>query len=87
MGDVIRPDFSAQFREPYDNRERVYMGGTTIGCGDRPKLPKRHKWGPWEQFWPHGGWEQTCKNCGLVGEAKWFECDPNTPSPQPPDRK
>lgn len=51
------PDATAQFKSaPHDG---VYMGGTTIGCGQHPTTPKRHRWTAWDGEW------RMCKNCGL----------------------
>jgi len=80
------PDFDAQFRSPPDPYAKIYMGGTTVSCGEHPTLPKRHRWGPWRVFVMRNpayiGRERMCKTCGLMsdtetklrrgeGSAKW----------------
>lgn len=72
----MKPNFDAQFRDP-PGPPFVYMGGTTIGCGDHPTTPKRHRWGPWRivDYRPHGGAvgrERTCQTCGLVSDMEWL---------------
>jgi hypothetical protein len=67
------PDFRAQFRERNDTSktEHAYMGGTTIGCGDHPSTPKRHRWSKVRIFKTQRGEfrDRMCLNCGLTKGA------------------
>jgi hypothetical protein len=61
MGDKL--DFGAQFRSR-DERPHVYMNGATVGCGDHPSLPKRHKWSKVRVFGRYR--DRICLNCSLT---------------------
>ncbi len=66
-----KPSNVLQFEQP---RQRyLYMGGTTIGCGDHPTAAKRHRWGPWMPVYSGRGRERSCKTCGLMSDVKWIK--------------
>jgi hypothetical protein len=68
------PDNILQFRNPPRKDEPyVYMGGTTIGCGDHPTTPKRHRWGRWRVSGSGKSRYRMCNTCGLCSDSEYFE--------------
>lgn len=59
------PDFRAQFENP--ERVSTYMGGTSVGCGDHPTMPKKHRWSKVRVF--RNFRDRICHNCGLTKGA------------------